>query len=178
MKKLSLILAFAAVTGLASAQKKTTTSATIAFDATTEKDDNAKAENKTAIAAIDTKTGTVAFEAIVKSFNFTNEMMQEHFNGPKWLDSDKFPKSTFKGKVTNISEVNFEKDGSYKANVEGDLTIHGITKPVKTTATVNVKDKALNTSANFSIKLADYGITSAGGKLAEETKISVSADFK
>lgn len=178
MKRLSLILAFTVTTCLLFAQKKTTTSATIAFDATSEKDDMAKAENKTAIAAIDAASGTVAFEAIIKSFNFANAMMQEHFNGPKWLDSDKFPKATFKGKITNIAEVNFEKDGAYKASVEGDLTIHGITKPVKTQATIHVKDKAVKASANFTIKLADYAISSGGGKLAEEPKIIVSADFK
>ena len=45
-----------------------------------------KQNNKTAIGAIDTKTGAVAFEATVKNFAFSNPTMQEHFNGEKWLE--------------------------------------------------------------------------------------------
>ena len=178
MKKVTLILALTVATGALFAQKKTTTSGTITFDATTPKDAMPKAENKTAIAAIDTKAGTVAFEAIVKSFSFGNPMMQDHFNSPKWLDSEQFPKATFKGKITNLGEVSFDKDGSYTANVEGDLTIHGTTKPVSTKAIVTVKGGVINTTAAFTIKLVDYSISNAGGKLADEPKIIVVADFK
>jgi len=178
MKKVTLILALTLATGALFAQKKTTTSGTITFDATTPKDALPIAENKTVIAAIDTKTGTVAFEAIVKSFSFSNPMMQDHFNSPKWLDSEQFPKATFKGKITNPAEVSFDKEGSYKANVAGDLTIHGITKPVSTEATIIVKGGTINTTSNFTIKLADYSLSNAGGKLADEPKITVLADFK
>lgn len=177
MKKAMLILALA-TTGSVFAQKKTTTSATVKFDATTKLDALPVAENKTVVAAIDTKAGTVAFEAQIKGFQFGNPMMQEHFNGPKWLDSEKNPTSTFKGKITNLADVKFDKDGSYTANVEGDLTIHGISKPLTGKATIVVKAGAVSTTADFSIKLADYSLGNAGGKLADEPKITVSADFK
>ena len=72
MKKTILFLAFIATTGYIFAQKKTTTSATVSFDATTEKDALPKAENKTVIGSIDTQTGDVAFEAAVKNFSFPN----------------------------------------------------------------------------------------------------------
>ena len=49
--------------------KKTTTSGTISFNATTAKDAKPKAENKTVIASIDIVKGTVAFEVIVKNFS-------------------------------------------------------------------------------------------------------------
>ena len=86
MKKTILILALVITTVGLFAQKKTTTSATISFDATTSLDDLPKANNKTAIGAIDTKTGAVAFEATVKNFTFANPTMQGHFNGEKWLE--------------------------------------------------------------------------------------------
>jgi hypothetical protein len=60
MKKTILFLSFVALTGSLFAQKKTTTSATVAFDASTAIDALPKAENKTTIAAIDTKTGSIA----------------------------------------------------------------------------------------------------------------------
>ena len=67
---LSVVLAFASIAIFA--QKKTTTSATIAFDATTPIDALPKAENKTVVAALDTKAGTIQFEAAIKSFAFSN----------------------------------------------------------------------------------------------------------
>ncbi len=178
MKKTILIAALTVLGASVFAQKKTTTSATINFDATTKLDALPKAENKTAVAAIDTKKGTIAFEALIKGFNFSNPMMQEHFNSAKWMDSEKNPSATFKGKITNPADVKFTTDGTYNANVEGDLTIHGITQPVKTTATLIVKANAINAVSSFTIKLDDYKLSNAGGKLDNETKIAIAADFK
>ena len=181
MKKVFLILTLTISTASLFAQKKTTTSAIIAFDATTAIDALAKAENKTAIAAIDTKTGSVAFEATVKNFAFSNPTIQQHFNGEKWLNSDAHPSFTFKGNIVDLSSVNFAKDGSYKANVEGTLTVKGKEQKVTVPATIDVKGSSLSASANFSIALADYGISGTpidGGKVSKEPKITVSVDFK
>ena len=131
MKKTTLILMMALYAGALFAQKKTTTSATVSFDATTSLDALAKASNKTVIAAVDTKTGAVQFEANVKNFAFGNPMIQEHFNGEKWLNSDAHPSFTFKGNVVDPASVNFEKDGSYKTEVEGTLKIKGTEKKIK-----------------------------------------------
>ena len=181
MKKTMMLFALVGMTTLTFAQKKkTTTSATISFDATTPKDAYPKADNKTAVASINTKKGEVAFEAIMKSFTFTNPKIQEHFNEPRWLDSEKYPKATFKGKITNLAAVNFAKDGTYEADVTGNLTIHGATKPVTTKATIVVAGPSISTSTEFAIKLADYGVdvSGAAGKIALEPKIIVKADFK
>lgn len=180
MKKTIFIVALALSSTAIFAQKKTTTSGIINFDATTSLDVLPKAENKTVVAALDTKTGAIAFEAIIKSFSFSNPMMQEHFNGDKWLDSDKFPTSTFKGTITNFSTVDLKKDGTYPAEVTGDLTIHGITKPVTTSGSVVVTGKAIATTAAFTIKLEDYGVTGKaieGGKVTKEPKITIAANF-
>ena len=170
------------LTSFAFAQKKqTTTSATINFDATTSLDKLPKADNKTVVASLDTKTGNVAFESVIKSFTFSNPKIQEHFNGDKWMDSDKFPTATFTGKITNLTAVNFKKDGTYSVNVSGDLTMHGITKPVATVASVTVSGKTISTTTDFSVKLADYGVNGgaiAAGKVATEPKITVVAEFK
>ena len=181
MKRTNLILVLIFLNAAVFAQKKVTTSGAISFDATTNLDPLPKAENKTVVAALDTKTGALAFEVIVKSFSFVNPMMQGHFNSDKWMDSDKFPTSTFKGKITNFSAVNFSKDGTYPAEVTGDLTIHGITKPITTTGSVFVANKTIAATAVFTIKVDDYGITSKAidaGKVNKEPKISVAVDFK
>lgn len=181
MKKTILFIALVAATGAMFAQKKTTTSGSINFDATTSLDQLPKAENKTVIAAIDPKKATLAFEVIMKNFTFGNPRIQEHFNGPRWLDSEKFPTATFSGNITNATAVNFSKDGTYDAEVAGDLTIHGVTKPVKTSGKIVVNGKIVSVNAEFTIKLEDYGVDGpqiAAGKIAKEPKITVAADMQ
>jgi polyisoprenoid-binding protein YceI len=163
-----------------SAQKKTTTSGTINFDATTGMDALPKAENKAVVAALDTKTGGIAFEAIMKNFSFANPMMQGHFNSVSWIDSDKFPTATFKGKITNLASVDFSKDGTYAAEVTGDLKIHGITKPINARGVIIVSGKSIAASAAFTIKVEDYGITGKAieaGKVNKVPKITVAINF-
>jgi polyisoprenoid-binding protein YceI len=181
MKKTILFLSLVALSGAVLAQKKTTTSATINFDASTSLDALPKAENKTVIAAVDTKTGTVAFEAAVKNFAFSNPKMQDHFNGDNWMKSDAFPKFTFKGKIADLSAVNFAKDGTYNVTVTGDLTVRDITKQITTPAVIVIKNGAIAATATFSIILADFGITGVpidAGKVAKEPKITVTAELK
>ena len=161
--------------------KKTTTSGTISFNATTAKDAQPKAENKTVIASIDVDKGTVAFEVIVKNFSFENPMMQEHFNSATWMDSEKFPTASFKGNIANLSAINFKKDGTYAAQVKGDLTLHGVTKSVTSAGSISVVGGTVKIVSDFSVALADYGVNGpaiAAGKVAIEPKISVSAEMK
>jgi polyisoprenoid-binding protein YceI len=180
MKRTILLFVMATVSIMVFAQKKTSTSATIAFDASTAIDDLPKAENKTAIAAIDPEKNTVQFEAAIKNFAFSNPRIQDHFNQKGWLNSDEFPKATFNGVITNPSAVNFKKDGTYNVTVEGDLTIKGKTQKVTTPATIAVAGNSLKTTAAFSIKLADFGVEGqpiSAGKVSGEPKITVTAEL-
>ena len=180
MKKTILSLAIATISMLTLAQKKTSTSATIAFDASTAIDDLPKAENKTSIAAIDPEKNTVQFEAAIKNFTFSNPRIQEHFNAKGWLNSDEFPKATFNGVITNPTAVNFTKEGTYNVTVEGDLTIKGKTQKITTPATIVVAGKTLKTNAAFNIKLADFGVEGqpiTAGKVSAEPKLTVSAEL-
>lgn len=180
MKKTVFILSLVLSVASVSAQKATTKTAVVTFDATTPKDALPKAENKTVIGSLDKTTGAVVFEAAVNNFAFTNAMIQDHFNGEKWLNSAAFPKFTFSGKIDKLNKIKFTKDGTYKATVAGTLTVKGTAKPVTTEATFVVANGKVNTSASFSIKLADYGISGQAidaGKVATDPKITVSADF-
>ena len=108
-------------------------------------------------------------------------MMQEHFNSATWMDSEKFPTATFGGSLTNLDAINFKKKGTYPAEVTGELTIHGVTKTVTTSGSIVVSGKSIKVACDFKILLGDYGINGpaiAAGKVATETKISVSAEMK
>jgi len=180
MKKTILSFLIITITLAVAGQKKTTTSAIIAFDASTAIDNLPKAENKTAIAAIDPTKSTIQFEVTIKNFAFSNPRIQDHFNQKGWMNSDEFPKATFNGVIQNPSAVNFKKDGSYNVIVEGDLTIKGKTQKVNTPATIVVNGNTLKANAEFIIKLADFEIDGAqvtAGKVSKEPKISVTAEL-
>jgi len=180
MKKAILFFSFAAIAMGAMAQKVTTTSGVVSFDATTPKDALPKAENKTVIASLDKTTGVLAFEAAVNNFAFSNPTIQDHFNGEKWMNSASFPKFSFTGKIDKLNKVKFNKNGVYDVTVSGNLTIKGISKPLTTKAKVTVTDGAVSATSDFTFKLADYGITGGpidGGKVAPEPKVSVAVSF-
>ncbi len=180
MKKIILIIALIGSTVSLFAQKKTTSTATVIFDATTPKDLLPKAENKTVIGSINTQTGEVAVEAAVSNFSFSNPEMQQHFNGDKWMNSAQFPKFTFTGKVEKVSKVKFNKNGKYTVKVNGNLTIKDITKPLVVMAVFTVNNGKIIVTSDFKIKLADYNISGQpinAGKVAKEPTIKVAAEF-
>lgn len=180
MKKTVLFSLFLLVSSIMLAQRKTTTSATVAFDASTSLDKLPKAENKTVIAAVDITTGSVQFEANVKNFAFANPTMQTHFNGANWMNSDAYPTFTFSGTISNLSQIDFGKNGTYTAQVEGALNVKGKEQKIKVPATVVIKDGSITANSDFSIVLADFGISGASmdsGKVSKTPKVSVSAQF-
>ena len=83
--------------------------------------------------------------------------MEEHFN-ENYVESDKYPKATFKGKVENIADINFSANGEYKAMVKGDLTIHGETKKTEVQGTIVIQDGNPRLKAKFNVKPEDYKI--------------------
>ncbi|MBI5858174.1 MAG: YceI family protein [Sphingobacteriales bacterium] len=180
MKKTTLFLALVFLAGSVFAQRKTTTTAAVSFDASTVKDALPKADNKTVIGSIDTQTGAVAFEAAVNNFSFSNPKMQEHFNGANWMNSAQFPKFTFAGQIQKPGKIKYNKNGSYTVDVTGDLTIKDISQKITVSATFTVTDGKVKVSSAFSIKLADYNITGQpveAGKVDKEPKVTVSAEF-
>ena len=83
--------------------------------------------------------------------------MHEHFN-ENYMESDKFPNAMFKGKVVNIQEIDFNKEGEYQVNIEGDLTIHGETNKINEAATFLINDKKIVGHSVFKVKPEDYDI--------------------
>lgn len=118
---------------------------------------NIKAHNNTAVSVLEKTSGNIEFAVLMKGFEFEKSLMQEHFN-EDYVESDKFPKASFKGTVTNISQVNFLQDGNYKSTVSGHLTIHGVTKPVTVEGQFVITKGMVQASAEFTISLSDYGI--------------------
>lgn len=134
-----------------------------------------EASTKTAAAVLDAASGALQFSVLMKGFEFKKALMQEHFN-ENYVESDKFPNGEFKGIVINNPEINYNKPGSYPAQIKGKLTIHGVTKDVATTGTVIVEADGIKTSSVLTISLSDYNIKRPAmvrEKLSNTIQISV-----
>jgi polyisoprenoid-binding protein YceI len=117
-----------------------------------------EAINRQVNAAFDQSTGDLVFKVLMKSFVFEKALMQDHFN-ENYVESDKYPNATFAGKVVNMKDISFGKDGVYNITVQGKLTIKGVAKDVKQTGTFEVKDGKILGKAKFNILLSDYSIS-------------------
>ncbi|MGE5480473.1 MAG: YceI family protein [Chloroflexota bacterium] len=138
-----------------------------------------EAHNNQVAGVLDASTGAMAFDVVMRSFKFEKALMEEHFN-ENYAESAKYPKSSFKGKVTNINQVNFKKDGSYDAVVEGDLTIHGVTKKVKHSGTITISGNQAYGKTKFTITPQDYNIqipSLVKDKIAKVIDINVDVKF-
>ena len=70
------------------------------------------------------QTGTVDVKMDMKSIDFGQEKLNEHAKGAEIFDTEKFPTASYTGKLVSF------KNGA-PTEVDGSLTLHGVTKPVK-----------------------------------------------
>jgi polyisoprenoid-binding protein YceI len=119
-------------------------------------DEDVKAVNNEVTSRI-ADNGQITFSMLIKSFRFKMAEMQDHFND-QYLESTKFPRADFKGNIANIAEVNFAKDGAYKVNVTGDLTMHGVTKRISANGTIEIKGGKPVANAQFTLLLKDFNV--------------------
>lgn len=144
--------------------------------------ENIEANNTTAVSTISKESGDVVFSVPMQGFEFEKSLMQKHFNSDKFLDTKTFPKAKLKAKITNLDQINFEKDGTYTANIEGELTIKGTTNPIKETGIITVKNGIIEVKSTFSITLSAYKIEFVKGKpssnIAKTVEITVHSEYQ
>lgn len=176
-----MLLAALAAPALLPAQRLFTRDAKVYFDATSKNSpERIEATAKSGTLVIDLASSRAEAAILVKSFLFEKSLMQEHFN-ENYMESSKFPKATFKGKIEDPSKVNFNQDGTYEPTLSGDLTLHGVTKQVKVPVKVNVKSGKATASTAFNVVLSDYGISVpsvVADKLAKEARLSIEATLE
>lgn len=119
----------------------------------------------------------LAFSVAIRSFQFDKSLMQEHFNSD-YMESDKFPRATFKGKLQEHIDVT--KDGTYPIKVSGALSVHGITQNRTVPGTISVKNGVISMTSEFIVKCADHHIDIPQivfHHIAESIQINVSATY-
>lgn len=127
---------------------------------------------------IDLTTNQFAFSVTVKSFQgFNSELQREHFN-EKYLESEKFPRMSFTGKI--IEQVDFSTDGVYEVRAKGDLDIHGQRQTRIIKSRIIIDEGLLRIEASFKVPLADHNIQIpriVNQKIASEIEVVIKADM-
>lgn len=108
-----------------------------------------------ASSVINKNTGEITVRIPIKSFDFPDELMEEHFNDD-YLESGKFPVATFKGKINNI--VDWKRLGKIDLAADGVLTIHGVAQQRTLTGSLIIGNNGVQLDSKFKVKLADHNI--------------------
>jgi hypothetical protein len=139
-----------------------------------------KAVNDQVTSFLDISTGDLVFSVLNRSFQFEKPLMQEHFN-ENYMESEKYPKSSFDGKIKDLKGIDFTKAGKYPVKVSGKLVIHGVTRDIESAGTLTVeKDKIVGESV-FAVVPEDYGIQIPAvvrQKFADNMTITVKMNYQ
>ena len=179
MKQAIAILIFITLGMSGNAQKYITKNGYIKFYSETPIE-TIEAHNRQVNSALDRETGDFVFRVLMRSFEFEKALMQEHFN-ENYVESEKFPNATFKGKVTNLAQIYFDTAGDYTAVVEGVLTIHGVDQKIKETGTFSVSGGTVKGICRFIVKPSDYDIRipkTVINNIAEEIEVTVDVSLE
>tara|TARA_R110000772_G_scaffold91154_1_gene187617 strand:- start:1582 stop:2136 length:555 start_codon:yes stop_codon:yes gene_type:complete len=151
----------------------------INFEASVPSFEEVKAKNSNVSAIVNGDNGEFAALALMKGFRFKVALMEEHFN-ENYIESSKFPKATFKGKIIDF-ELSKLSESAKEYIVAGTITMHGVDKLVKLPATLTMTDNTISMKLRFTLKPEDFNIeipNIVSSKIAEEIDVTANYSLK
>lgn len=134
-----------------------------------------KASSNQVQGLIDPASKEFAFSVDVISFEgFNSSLQRDHFN-EKYMESDRFPKARFSGKI--IEPIDFSADGSYDVRAKGNLEIHGQKQTRIIKSRVTITNGVLNIEARFLVPLTDHNI-SIPAIVSQKIATEIEVEFK
>jgi hypothetical protein len=122
---------------------------------------------------------TFAFTVPMVSFQgFNSALQRTHFN-ENYIESEKFPNSTFKGKI--IEEIDFTSPGTYHIRAKGLLNVHGIDNDRIIRCTILVETGRISVESKFTVPLDEHKIkipSIVQQKIAEVIDVGISFEMK
>jgi len=123
------------------------------------------------------KAGSVDITIDASSIDTGLAKLEEHLKGEDFFDVKKFPVITFKSKKVNFN-------GDKPASIEGDFTLHGVTKPLTlVVSSFNcgthpmTKKNVCGTEVSSSIKRTEFGISKYAPSLGDEVRLVIQAEM-
>ena len=177
MKRLILYFVFSLIFFNAQAQNRfITKDAKINFNSSTPLEDII-AESDQATTIIDIDKNEVAFSVLTTSFKFRRALMEEHFN-ENYMESVKFPKAKFNGKI--ISDIDWKSEKPVLVDVKGILTMHGVSNEITLKAQITPGKSKIIASAEIKVTPEAFSIpipSAVRDKIAKEVTIKIDAIY-
>ena len=177
MKKIILLLVLGVSFCNAGAQGRFfTKDAKINFNSSTPLEDII-AESNQATTFIDIEKNEVAFSVLTTSFKFRRALMEEHFN-ENYMESAKFPKAKFTGKI--VTPIDWKSEKTVVVDVNGELTMHGSTKQVTLKATITPGKTKVTATTELKVTPEDFKIaipSAVRDKIAKKVTIKIDAVY-
>ena len=156
MQKLLLPFLLLAVTIAFGQSKYMTKSGSMSFEASQPTFEPIEATHSAVSALLNAETGELAVLALVRGFRFPLALMEEHFN-ENYIESHKYPKTSFKGSISDFDQISLS-DQPQTVELSGELSMHGVTKPISVSATITQSDEQITLTSSFSVRTSDFGI--------------------
>lgn len=136
--------------------KKITRTGTIIFEASVPSFEEVKAKNESVTCVLNIKTGEIASLALMRGFRFKVALMEEHFN-ENYMESDKYPKATFKGKIQGF-DWTLLGNSSKEFKMKGILEAHGKSKEITTSVFLRKLGESIEIISDFNVNIKDFNI--------------------
>lgn len=176
MKQLFLLGALCLTVVSMAQDKMITKTGKITFEASVPAFEEVKGKNDGATCVLNSKTGEIASLALLKGFRFKLALMEEHFN-ENYVESDTYPKSTFKGKIEDFDVASLTQTAK-DYTIKGKLELHGKTKEISMPAKIRRTDSGIEIISNFTVNADDFGIAIPSVvKSKVSNKVSVKTEF-
>jgi hypothetical protein len=156
MKKTTILFLILMLGNTVFSQKMITRTGLVTFEASMPSFEEIAAKNNSASCILDKLTSDFVALVLIKGFQFKTPLMEEHFN-ENYIESSVYPKATFKGKVLNLDSKKLTATKS-AYDLEGDLTIHGVTKKIKTKINLSLVSGKIIATSSFDVKPQDFKI--------------------
>ena len=177
MNKLILYFVFSLIVFNIQAQNRYfTKDAKINFNSSTPLEDIV-AESDQATTIIDIVKNEVAFSVLTTSFKFRRALMEEHFN-ENYMESVKFPKAKFTGKI--VSPIDWKSEKPVLVDIKGELTMHGVSNEITLKAQITPGLSKITASAEIKVTPEAFNISipsAVRDKIAKEVTIKVDAIY-
>lgn len=134
-------------------------------------------DNYQVFSTLNTKTGQVTFAALIKSFEFDVAMADRYLDN-NHIEMKEFPKVELKGRIDDISSVNFNKPGKYNVTISGLFAANGQERRAKAIGTIVVSSKGITAESHYTLRLPESSVAEINKVLRNKLPSMLQIDAK
>ena len=125
------------------------------------------------------ENGEIVFQMNMISFKFKKALMESHFN-EKYVESEKYPKSTFTGKIKDWNSIMLDGN-NHNVTAVGKIIIHGIEKEIEVKGYIQKNNQNITINSDFGLIISDFEIKIpklVRDKISKKVKVEVNINLK